>query len=183
MEVSKEGLAFIIGWEGMCPNPYLDDYPSGTWTIGIGITGFDGVDVKSYIGKPPQTMEEIVSQFKQHIKRYSDAVSSAIKRPIPQYQFDALVAWHYNTGRIASSDLTKLVNAKATDRLIVSWLTSHYVTSNGHVMKGLINRRKAEGEMFSKGKYGDGTAIYMLANTKGKQLSSTAKSINVIPYL
>ncbi len=183
MKISKEGLADIISYEGMTPTPYLDDYPGGTWTIGIGITASDGINVKAYLGKPPQSIETMVEQFRDRIQKYENGVNKAIKVDLTQQQFDALVGWHYNTGAISSSTLTKLINQGASESRIKEFWSNNYIKSNGHVMQGLIKRRKKEVETYFNGVYGDGMTTYVEANSKGKQLWSTAKEINILPYL
>ncbi|UHD43893.1 glycoside hydrolase family protein [Aureimonas altamirensis] len=43
--------------------------------------------------------------------KYEADVLRAVKAPLSQTQFDALVSYHYNTGDVAKANLTKQLNA------------------------------------------------------------------------
>ena len=63
-------------------------------------------------------------------------------------QFDAMVAFHYNTGAIARARLTRLhirgdfAGAKAA---FADW-----TRANGVVLAGLVRRRAAEADLYGK---------------------------------
>lgn len=179
-ELSKEGTAFIIVQEGMTPQPYLDDYPGGTWTIGIGITASDGIDVKALRGSPPESIETMVGQFQHHVKRYEDEVNDVINVELTQQQFDALVSFHYNCGAI--NHLASHINDGESSEDILTHLKS-YRLSNGHIMRGLVRRRNLEADIYLNGNYGDTTAQYIEANEEGRLLNSTIKYIDIMKYL
>lgn len=181
MKLSKQGLADIISYEGMTPTPYL--CPAGVWTIGIGITHNDGTNVKAMLGMEPMSIQEMIDQFKKKIVKYENGVNKAIKVDLTQQEFDALVSWHYNTGAISTSTLTKLINQGASKNKIATWWSSNYIKGGGRVLKGLITRRKKEVQTYLHGVYGNGKATYVPANSRGKQLYSQAKMVDIMPYL
>jgi lysozyme len=45
------------------------------------------------------------------VQKYADAVNAPLKVPVSQTEFDALVSFHFNTGRIDKASLTKFINA------------------------------------------------------------------------
>ena len=75
-------------------------------------------------------------------------VSSKIKIPLTQNQFDSLVSYTYNTG--GSDTLFKLINRRAPDEQIRKWFETKYITANGVRLNGLVRRRKAESDLFFK---------------------------------
>ena len=95
MRISEKGLAMIEKFEGclLKASNKLD----GVWTIGYGQTG-------RYYGKRVRrgmttTKAEAHAWLRDHsIKTYEDAVTQAVKVPLNQNQFDALVSFTYNVG-------------------------------------------------------------------------------------
>ena len=90
MKISEKGLSMIERFEGclLKASNKLD----GVWTIGYGQTG-------SYYGKRVRrgmttTKAEAHAWLRDHsIKTYEDAVTQAVKVPLNQHQFDALVSF------------------------------------------------------------------------------------------
>jgi lysozyme len=183
MTLSKEGLAFIIYFEGMCSTPYLDDYPKGEWTIGIGITKYDGLNVKNLPRDKEMSIEEMIAQFKDRIKKYEDDVNRIIKQPMSQQEFDAFVSFHYNTGALGRSTAAKLFKDNKSKNSVVAALQL-YNRDGGRVVQGLVRRRREESEIFIHGVYaGNGNASLTKADSKGRQLLKQAKTIYIMPYL
>jgi lysozyme len=181
LTLSKDGKAYIMGIEGATPTPYL--CPANVWTIGFGVTSTDGIKVKDLPRDRELTMQEMVDQFLKKIKKYEDDVNSAVKVPITQQQFDALVSFHYNTGAIKTATLTKLINSGAPKEDIIASLKK-WNKGGGKVLKGLVRRRNEEANMFLNGVYaGSGLVTLVKADKNGKQLWSTAKTIFIMPYL
>jgi GH24 family phage-related lysozyme (muramidase) len=130
MDISKYGLAEITSYEGVCTAPYLDS--GGVWTFGIGHTRFDGI-------KPiPEHMERgrdlsiefCFELFQKTIQKYVDGVNKVLTVKVNQAQFDALVSFHYNTGKIGSSTLIKRINAGAKLGMIPIHLLSEKLDNN-----------------------------------------------------
>jgi len=149
MSTSKSGLEFIAKWEGCVLKPYLDI--AGLRTIGIGHLikpneNFpDGVEI---------SLEKAYELLASDVKKCEDSIRARIKVPLNQNQFDALVSFGFNcgTGVYAMSDACKTLNqgnyADVPEKLL-AWSKARI---NGvlQINKGLYNRRKSEGELFSK---------------------------------
>lgn len=181
MKLSKKGLAYIIGIEGMCATPYLDAV--GVWTIGIGITSYDGVDVKNMPRDKPLSIQEMVDQFKDRVSKYEESVTKLVKQPISQQEFDAFVSFQYNTGGLGKSSALKLFNQDKDKKSVVAAMQL-WNKAGGKVLAGLTRRRKEEGEIFLNGEYaGKGMTTLFTADKNGKQSYKNAKQIDIIPYL
>ena len=118
------------------------------WTIGWGTTVYpSGQKVK----KGDKITLEQAKQYKAYdLARFEKAVNDAVKVPLNQNQFNALVSLAYNIGEkaFAGSTLVKRLNEgnykAAADQFLV------WVNAGGKRMQGLINRRNKEREVFLK---------------------------------
>ncbi len=145
-KVGAKGIALMHRWEGCKLEAYPDpgSKDGNPWTIGWGATG-PGIrkGVK-------WTQEQCDARFEQDLQKYADQVSKAIgDAPTRQEQFDALVAFHYNTGAIGSATLTK--KHKAGDYEGAALEFRRWVRNDGRVMKGLVNRRADEEALYRSG--------------------------------
>ena len=123
MKTSQDGLKQLAGREGMRTKAYRDT--RGIWTIGIGHTSAAGPpDVHEGLELSEQ---EVLDLFAKDIKQYDDAVNRAIKIPLKQNQFDALVSICYNigVGGFTKSSMVRDINAGADgdtiDADIMKW--------------------------------------------------------------
>lgn len=129
--------------------------PSGIWTEGYGramrdskgkfIRGIENKDL-AYSRITIQTIAEAHAALLEDIKIFEKIVDSRIKVRLNDSKRGALVSHTYNTG--GSNGLFALVNRNAPDREIRAWFETKYVTGNGVRLKGLINRRKAEADLY-----------------------------------
>jgi len=141
MKTSEEGKDLIKKFEGVRLKAYKCS--AGVPTIGFGNTFYeDGTKVKM---TDSITLERARSLFDMLLPKYEKIVLNKVKRPLKQNEFDALVSHTYNTG--GSSTLFKLVNANSD---CSSWWLNKYTTANGKRLKGLVERRKQEYELYSK---------------------------------
>ncbi len=87
--------------------------------------------------------------FLNVIKHYERSVDSFCRDDINQNQFDALVSFCYNlgAGALKSSTLLKKVNINPNDPSIANEFAK-YKYSDGKILKGLINRRLSESELY-----------------------------------
>jgi len=131
--------------------------PAGIWTEGWGQTIRDskgnfvkGIDNKSLAYKlaKVKTKEEADKLLKQSLDSFESIVLKNIKTTLTSNQFSALVSYVYNTG--GSSTLYKLINNKASDKVIRDWFETKYITADGKILLGLIRRRKAEADLYFK---------------------------------
>lgn len=139
MKPSGACRALVRQFEGCQLQAYLDS--AGIPTIGVGHTR----DVK---------MGDHCSQLQADLWLTQDlddagaAVSSLIKVPLTQDQFDALTSFTYNLGvrRLAESTLLILLNKRDYHSAAAQF--SRWVYAGGKVLDGLVRRRAAEANLF-----------------------------------
>ena len=137
---SKAGIDLIKRFEGV----RLESYrcPAGIWTVSAGVTG-------PHI-KPGMkiTEEESDAMFAEALTKFEAGVNAAVKVPLSQSQFDAVVSLVYNIGVPAfkSSTLLKLLNAG--DYRGASEQFGRWIHAGSAVLPGLIRRRNAERDLF-----------------------------------
>jgi lysozyme len=146
MNLSEAGLALIKRWEGLKLDAYQDG--AGVWTIGYGSTR--GVTPGMRI-----TRAEADARLRSDAEEAAAAVRRSVRVPLSQAQFDALVSWTFNlgTGALASSTLLRRLNRgdyEGAAEEIQRWNKLRDAESGELVVsQGLVNRRRAEREMFS----------------------------------
>lgn len=151
-KLGKAGTKLIKKWEG-CHKLRADGkyiaYPDPgssngkPWTIGWGSTGSD---VKRGTVWTKRKCDE---RFNDDIQRYVNDVAKAIgTSSTSDNQFDALVSFHYNTGAIFTSTLTKM--HKHGDFSGAQKQFARWIYNDGKPMKGLKNRRKDEAKLYGK---------------------------------
>ena len=119
----------------------------GVWTIGYGQTG-------SYYGKKvckgmTTTKALAHAWLRDHsIKTYENAVMKAVKVPINQNQFDALVSFAYNVGIGAMAGSTAVRKLNQGDYTGAADALTMWTRCNGKVLPGLVRRRKEERALF-----------------------------------
>ena len=141
MKISTAGIEFIKKFEGLCLQAYL--CPAGVWTIGYGSTQISG---RSVTPKDVVSKEIAEILLKNDLMRFEKLVNERISVTLNQNQFDALISHSFNTG--GSDTLFELINSKATDFSIRNWIETRYTTANGIPLKGLIDRRGKEAEVY-----------------------------------
>ena len=166
---SANGREFIAEHEGEVLKVYLD--PVGLPTLGVGHlltaaerkrmpvgTKISKAESQAYLAKDLETAE--------------DAVRAAVKVPITQNQFDALVSFTFNVGAKAmrGSSVIRRLNARDFTGAANAFLL--WNKAGGKVQKGLVNRRKAERELFL-------TADKQISAVK--QTESSPKKVDVTP--
>jgi lysozyme len=130
----------LATWEGLRLTSYRDG--GGVWTIGYGHTGPD-----VYAGKTI-SLEEAKRLAAVDIEEASGAVNSGVKVELTQNQFDALVSLTYNIGNTAFLRSTCLKKLNVGDYNGAAEALTWWNKDNGKVIPGLVNRRKAEKELF-----------------------------------
>ena len=145
MNISANGINLICGFEGLELKAYDDGV--GVWTIGYGTTIINGVKVKK---GDTCTTEQAKSYMAQDLKKFESAVNTAVKVPLNQNQFDALVSLTYNIGTGAFKDSTLLKKLNAKDYKGAAAQFPRWNRGGGRVLNGLVKRRKIEMELFLK---------------------------------
>ena len=147
--VSARGLGLIKQFEGCArrrPDGMIEAYPDpGTggapWTIGWGATG-DGIGPGTV-----WTQEECDARLERDITRHAAEVEAAIGNvSTTQGQFDALVAFHFNTGAIRRATLTR--KHRAGDYSGAEREFGRWNRAGGRVLRGLVRRRAAEAALY-----------------------------------
>lgn len=154
MKISENGLKFLKDAEGCVLHTYKDS--AGYPTIGIGhllsgiekLKGFINIGGKHVEFEHGITEQQALDLLAQDVKPAEDAVNTAVKVPITQNQFDALVSFAFNVGcgGFRQSTALKLLNEGKVDE-VGPWL-SKWNKAGGHVDDGLVSRRKAEIDLF-----------------------------------
>lgn len=144
-KTSKNGLEFISRWEGCVLTVYKDI--AGLPTIGIGHLIKNGESFTSI------TKEQALDLLASDVKKCEEAICSAIRVPLTQNQFDALVSWSFNcgTGVLYSSTLSKRLNSGFYEEVpghLLNWCKAN-INGKITINKGLYNRRASEGELWS----------------------------------
>lgn len=140
MKTSQKGIDLIKRFEGFSPTAYL--CPAGVWTIGYGHTA--GVRAGDSVDE--DTAEDFL---REDLADAEGAVGKYVKVPLKQWQFDALVSFTFNlgAGNLYSSTLLKKVNRNPDDPAIRQEF-GKWVHAGGRVLPGLVERRKAEADMY-----------------------------------
>lgn len=180
MQTSEAGRKFIEQWEGRYTHTYDDGV--GVLTIGYGHTTAAGPPVvKKGMVISIAECDEILARDLAKVER---DVNRLVKVPLTQAQFDTLVSFQFNTGKLGSSTLLKKLNAG--DYAAVPAELMKWNKGGGKVMKGLTRRRKAEGEQWgtdipapTPAKPASATIIKS-ARTVGAAVGGTAATAQVV---
>lgn len=137
--IGERGLALIKEFEGCKLKAYL--CPAKVWTIGWGATG---------AGIGPGlvwTQAQADARLVEDLKRYAFEVDTVLGHAATtQAQFDALVSFHYNTGKIGSATLT--AKHKRGDYAGAAREFGKWVMAGGRKLNGLVRRRAAERALY-----------------------------------
>lgn len=142
MKTGAKGRELIKSFESLKLKAYPDPATGGKpWTIGWGHT--KGVKPGDQI-----TQAQAEAFLAEDLAVFESAVNSAIKRPMTQSQFDAMVSLAFNIGgaNFASSTLVKKFNAGDVQGAADQF--PRWKNADGKEMKGLVRRRAAERELF-----------------------------------
>ena len=144
MRTSDRGVAEIMLSEAAVINRYKDS--KGIWTIGVGHTKYaGGVDP----AKVTRTLsfDEVMEMFSEDLPKYEKDVNNAVKVPVTQYEFDAMVSFHFNTGGIGRAQFVKDLNAGKSRATVAAGFM------NWSSPPEIVGRRNREMELFRTGKY------------------------------
>jgi lysozyme len=136
LKTSAAGVGAIRLFEGCKLTAYQDT--GGVWTIGVGHTGPEVVPGLVWT----QAQADVV--LGKDLSRFEVAVAAAVKVPLRQGQFDALVSLAFNIGTAAfsGSTLVRKLNAGDVRGAGLQFIVWH--KDNGLINNVLLNRRAAE---------------------------------------
>ena len=160
LHTSHAGRALTESFEGCRLSAYRDG--AGILTIGYGHTSGAGAPkVTPGLRISAARADEMLAT---DLALFERAVTQAVKAPLQQHEFDALVDLAFNLGspHFASSLVVARLNAGNRTGSAAAFLL--YVRSAGVVVPGLVRRRRAEAAMFT----GDAhTAVSIAAEHDG----------------
>lgn len=139
MKTSNRGIALIKQFENCVLTAYKALPTEKFWTIGY---GHYSPEIKAGTVITQAKAEEYL---KADLKRFEASVT-ALKLPLNQNQFDALVSFAYNCG---SANLNTLCRNRTLSQIADAMLK--YNKAGGKVYSGLTRRRKTERALFLEG--------------------------------
>lgn len=179
MTTSPKGAFALACHEGIVPGPYLDSVGVPTW--GVGHTKAAGAPDPAVlpVGMPANldaALAACLAAFRADLRRYEAAVAAAVKVPVAQHEFDALVSFHYNTGAIGRAWLVAALNRG--DRVgaatgFMNWIKPPEV----------IGRRKKEQALFRDGTYPAGPVNVWQVTTARRVVFRPIRSLTLSQFL
>lgn len=138
-QTNSTGVNLIKSFEGLRLKAYQDAV--GVWTIGYGTTR--GV-------KPGQEISEAQAEalLKTDLNRFERDVSQAVRVPINDNQFAAIVSFTYNVGSGAMRSSTLLRKLNRRDIYGAANEFPRWNRAGGRILAGLTRRRNAERALF-----------------------------------
>ena len=154
MKLSRKGAKFIGRFEGYVAKPYND--PVGHCTIGYGHLLHLGACTGSDFSRFSEGLDP--DQALQFLRRDAREAARAVRGlgiTFTQPQYDAILSFTFNLGGgwTSGSGLQRALVAgdyAAVPRELSRWV---YAGSPPRVLQGLVNRRRAEGRLYSQGLY------------------------------
>jgi lysozyme len=144
MDMSLDGLQRLMKREGMKLKAYRDS--GGVLTICVGHTSAAG---------PPRvkpgmtcTKDECLQILRHDVSKFEDCVESAVRVPMEQHEFDALVSLAFNIGCSAFHKSSALRYLNKGDRREAANRMLLWNKVKGKTVKGLTTRRQSEREQF-----------------------------------
>lgn len=139
MEVSDTFPQHIERVEGFRATAYRDAHD--VLTIGYGHVIKPG---ESYLAVSTISRDTAARILHQDTKHAVDVVNTAVKVPLKQEQFDALVSFVFNVGEGAFRSSTLLRKLNAGHCCAVPDEMRRWVHAGPHVVQGLVRRRETE---------------------------------------
>ena len=143
--INQAGIDLIKRFEGLRLEAYV--CPAGVLTIGYGSTG-DHVYPGQVITEP-----EAEELLRKDLWRFEDCVSNAVKVPLTDNEYAALVSFTFNVGcgALKDSTLLKRLNAGEPKSRVFSEELPRWNKGAGAELEGLTRRRQAEVDLALSG--------------------------------
>lgn len=139
MKTSKNGIEMIKKFEGLRLRAYK--CPAGVYTIGYGHTGSVAPNMKISKETAEKFLIDDLKKFENHVNE----INVKYKYRFNQNEFDSLVSFAFNIGNI------RQLTANGTrKKSVIAEKMLLYNKAGGVTLKGLVNRRKAEHDLFVK---------------------------------
>lgn len=131
--------ALVKEFEGLALSAYK--CPAGVWTIGYGHTG----DVH---GGERVSIHQADAILTSDLEATALRLRQAVKVPVTQGQFKALLSFAFNVGANACKGSTLLEKLNAGDEGGAAVEFTRWVYAGGKKLPGLVKRRAREAEVF-----------------------------------
>jgi lysozyme len=144
VNASEDAKKRLRAHEGLSLTSYKDI--AGIWTVGYGLTGsVNGTKVgpTTKISK-----EQAEALLEAKVAEFAEGVTKAVKVPLEQHQFDALVSLAYNIGMGAFLKSTLLKRLNAKDYKGAAEQFPRWKYAGGKESLGLLKRRMQEKALF-----------------------------------
>jgi lysozyme len=139
MKIGTKGLELIKRFEGCRTEAYL--CPANVWTIGYGHTKTAKPGLRI-------TLSQAEALLKQDLIGFEKYVNNAVKVPLNQNQYDALVSFTFNVGTGAFFKSSLLRKLNIGDYSGAANEFPRWVYGGGKKLLGLERRRRAERDLF-----------------------------------
>lgn len=139
MGISDKGIEFIKKFEGCELKAYQDSV--GIWTIGYGHT--------QHVRRGDMiTLSTADGLLRNDLAFVEQVIASSVSVSLTQNQTDALTSFIFNLGgeKFKSSTLLKKINSGDNEGAAGEFL--HWDHAGGKELQGLLQRRKAERDLF-----------------------------------
>lgn len=173
MCVNNATLDLIKEYEGCKLTAY--QCSAGVWTIGYGTTAMAGLGIEPAKGLTI-TQDRAEDLLRQGVDKFAATVDAMITASVNSNEFGACVSLAYNIGPNAFAKSTVLRKLNAGNKQEAAEAFKLWNKAGGEVVKGLINRRNAEIELFLRSV----TADMHVMTEKEKTESSLAAIFHAI---
>lgn len=140
--ITQDGVDLIKRLEGFSQTVYF--CPAGLPTVGYGHVVRPREDFTSGIIE-----QQAVELLRRDVAVAERAVLRLIAVPLTDGQFDALVSFTYNLGGGALQRSTLRRKVGRQEHVLVPEQLMRWVWASGRRLKGLVRRRRAEGEVYN----------------------------------
>ncbi len=140
--IPEEAFELVKKFEGLRLTAYRDS--GGVWTVGYGSTGPDVAEGLTI------TADEAERRLRRDMASAARSVLQMVTVPLNPNQLSALCSFVFNLGAGAfrKSTLRKRLNEGRFDLAAAEF--GRWVFCNGRVLPGLVTRREAERQLFTK---------------------------------
>jgi len=149
MLTNQAGVELIKEFEGLRLAAYPDPGTGGhPWTIGIGTTKYPN---GRWVQRGDTCTEGQALEYLRHdLQTFEREVERMVLVPTNENQFSALVSFAYNVGSQALQKSTLLRYINAHDFAAAAGEFGRWNQAAGKVLPGLVRRRAAERELFTR---------------------------------
>jgi len=134
---------FLQTWESFSSKPYWD-YQQWSWGYGTKVPGSSndpGINPGGTITRD-QAMQDMI----RYVQNDYNYLAPMIKRSLKPNQWAAYLSFAYNTGKGNADNLITNINSGNDAALEFQW--KKYIYAGGEINSNLIDRRKAEWQLW-----------------------------------